>query len=193
MIAYLTGQFTYKSPAVVYVDVSGIGYEVNITLNTYTEIQHMEKGTLYTYLQVKEDGHTLYGFSNMAEKAMFVRLIGINGVGAATARIMLSSLKPDDVIRAILQNNTRMLEGIKGIGKKTAERIVLELKDKLNKNDATNLNSSLIYNTLEQDALNALLALGIGRAQAENAIKKIAGTAENQNLEQLIKKALQSI
>ena len=86
-----------------------------------------------------------------------------------------------------------MLEGIKGIGKKTAERIVLELKDKLNKNDATNLNSSLIYNTLEQDALNALLALGIGRAQAENAIKKIAGTAENQNLEQLIKKALQSI
>jgi len=193
MIAYLTGQFTYKSPAVVYVDVSGIGYEVNITLNTYIEIQHMEKGTLYTYLQVKEDGHTLYGFSNMAEKAMFVRLIGINGVGAATARIMLSSLKPDDVIRAILQNNTRMLEGIKGIGKKTAERIVLELKDKLNKNDATNLNSSLIYNTLEQDALNALLALGIGRAQAENAIKKIAGTAENQNLEQLIKKALQSI
>lgn len=129
----------------------------------------------------------------MAEKAMFVRLIGINGVGAATARIMLSSLKPDDVTRAILQNNTRMLEGIKGIGKKTAERIVLELKDKLNKNDATNLNSSLIYNTLEQDALNALLALGIGRAQAENAIKKIAGTAENQNLEQLIKKALQSI
>jgi len=193
MIAYLTGQFTYKSPAVVYVDVSGIGYEVNITLNTYAEIQHMEKGTLYTYLQVKEDGHTLYGFSNMTEKAMFVRLIGINGVGAATARIMLSSLKPDDVIRAILQNNTRMLEGIKGIGKKTAERIVLELKDKLNKNDATNLNSSLIYNTLEQDALNALLALGIGRAQAENAIKKIAGTAENQNLEQLIKKALQSI
>ena len=193
MIAYLTGQFSYKSPAVVYVDVSGIGYEVNITLNTYIEIQHMEKGTLYTYLQVKEDGHTLYGFSNMAEKAMFVRLIGINGVGAATARIMLSSLKPDDVIKAILQNNTRMLEGIKGIGKKTAERIVLELKDKLNKNDATNLNSSLIYNTLEQDALNALLALGIGRAQAENAIKKIAGTAENQNLEQLIKKALQSI
>jgi Holliday junction DNA helicase RuvA len=193
MIAYLSGLFAYKSPALVYVEVAGVGYEVNITLNTFSEIQHMEKGTLYTYLQVKEDAHTLYGFSNMAEKTMFVKLIGINGVGAATARIMLSSLKPDDITRAIVQNNTRLLEGIKGIGKKTAERIVLELKDKLNKNDTTNLNSSLIYNTLEQDALNALLALGIGRQQAENAIKKTISTEENQNLEQLIKKALQSI
>jgi holliday junction DNA helicase RuvA len=193
MIAYLTGLFAHKSPALVYVETGGIGYEVNITLNTYTEIQHMEKGTLYTYLQVKEDAHTLYGFSSLAEKTMFVKLIGINGVGAATARIMLSSLKPDDITRAIVQNNTRLLEGIKGIGKKTAERIVLELKDKLNKNDTTNLNSSLIYNTLEQDALNALQALGIGRQQAENAIRKTISTEENQNLEQLIKKALQSI
>ena len=193
MIAYLSGQFTYKSPASVYVEVGGIGYEVNITLNTYTEIQHMEKGKLYTYLQIKEDGHTLYGFAGTDEKAMFVRLIGINGVGATTARIMLSSMKPDDITRAIIQNNTRLLEGIKGIGKKTAERIVLELKDKLHKNEASNLNSSLIYNTLEQDALNALLALGIGRQQAENAIKKVISTEENQNLEQLIKKALQSI
>jgi Holliday junction DNA helicase RuvA len=193
MIAYLSGQFTYKSPATVYIEVGGIGYEVNISLNTYTEIQHMEKGTLYTYLQIKEDGHTLFGFANIAEKTMFVKLIGINGVGAATARIMLSSLKPDDITRAIVQNNTRLLEGIKGIGKKTAERIVLELKDKLNKNEAANLNSSLIYNTLEQDALNALQALGIGRQQAENAVKKVISTEENQNLEHLIKKALQSI
>ncbi len=193
MIAYLNGLFTYKSPALVYLETGGIGYEVNITLNTYTEIQHQEKGTLYTFLQVKEDAHTLYGFSNMAEKAMFLKLIGINGVGAATARIMLSSLKPDDITKAIVQNNTRLLEGIKGIGKKTAERIVLELKDKLNKNDVTNLNSSLIYNTLEQDAFNALLGLGIGRQQAENAVKKVISTEENQNLEQLIKKALQSI
>jgi holliday junction DNA helicase RuvA len=193
MIAYLSGSFSYKSPALVYVDINGVGYEVHITLNTYSEIQHMEKGTLYTHLQIKEDGHTLYGFSNTAEKAMFVKLIGINGVGAATARIMLSSLKPDDITRAIVQNNTRLLESIKGIGKKTAERIVLELKDKMNKNDGTNLNSSLIYNTLEQDALNALLALGIARQPAENALKKVVNSEENQNLEHLIKKALQSI
>jgi holliday junction DNA helicase RuvA len=176
MIAYLSGSFSYKSPALVYVDINGVGYEVHITLNTYSEIQHMEKGTLYTHLQIKEDGHTLYGFSNTAEKAMFVKLIGIN-----------------DITRAIVQNNTRLLESIKGIGKKTAERIVLELKDKMNKNDGTNLNSSLIYNTLEQDALNALLALGIARQPAENALKKVVNSEENQNLEHLIKKALQSI
>jgi holliday junction DNA helicase RuvA len=193
MIAYLSGIFSYKSPTLMYVDVNGLGYEVHITLNTYAEVQHMEKGTLYTHLQIKEDGHTLYGFSNLGEKSMFVRLIGINGVGAATARIMLSSLKPDDITKAIVQNNTRLLESIKGIGKKTAERIVLELKDKLNKNDGTNINSSLIYNTLEQDALNALLALGIARQAAENAVKKVITIDADQNLEQLIKKALQSI
>ncbi|HEX5667284.1 MAG TPA: Holliday junction branch migration protein RuvA [Chitinophagaceae bacterium] len=193
MIAYLSGNFSYKSPAVVYVDVNGVGYEVNITLNTYSHIQNQEKGTLYTYLQVKEDGHTLYGFSDLAEKAMFVKLIGINGVGAATARMMLSSLKPDDITRAILQSDTRMLEAIKGIGKKTAERIVLELRDKLGKGEVGTPNSALIHNTLEQDALIALQALGISRPAAENALKKVLNGNENYNLEQLIKKALQSI
>jgi Holliday junction DNA helicase RuvA len=193
MIAYLRGNFSYKSPAVVYVDVNGVGYEVNVTLNTYVQIQNQENGTLYTYLQVKEDGHTLYGFSELAEKAMFVKLIGINGVGAATARMMLSSLKPDDITRAILQSDTRTLEAIKGIGKKTAERIVLELRDKLGKGEAGTPNSAFIHNTLEQDALIALQALGISRPAAENAIKKVLNGNENYNLEQLIKKALQSI
>lgn len=194
MIAYLTGTFAHKSPAIVYVDVNGVGYEVHISLNTYSAIQGLEKGTLYTYLQVKEDGHTLYGFADMPEKAMFVKLISISGVGAATARMMLSSLKPDDITRAILQQNTRMLEGIKGIGKKTAERIVLELKDKLARDgEVQTPNSAFIHNTLEQDALNALQALGISRQLAENAIKKTLNGNENYNLEQLIKKALQSI
>lgn len=193
MIAYLSGNFSYKSPAVVYVDVNGVGYEVNITLTTYSHIEKQEKGTLYTYLQIKEDGHTLYGFSDLAEKAMFVKLISISGVGAATARIMLSSLKPDDITRAILQGETRVLEAIKGIGKKTAERIVLELKDKLGKNDLSTPGSTFIHNTLEQDALIALQALGISRQQAEIAIKKLLSGNEKYNLEQLIKKALQSI
>jgi Holliday junction DNA helicase RuvA len=124
---------------------------------------------------------------------MFVKLIGISGVGAATARVMLSSLKPDDITRAIIQGETRVLEGIKGIGKKTAERIVLELKDKLGKNELSNPNSALIHNTLEQDALIALQALGISRQQAESALKKVLNGNENYNLELLIKKALQSI
>jgi Holliday junction DNA helicase RuvA len=193
MIAYLSGIFSYKSPAVVYVDVNGVGYEVNITLSTYSHIEKQEKGTLYTYLQIKEDGHTLYGFSDLAEKAMFVKLISISGVGAATARVMLSSLKPEEITRAIVQGESRVLEGIKGIGKKTAERIVLELKDKLGKNDGSTPNSAFINNTLEQDALIALQALGISRQQAESAVKKVLSGNEKYNLEQLIKKALQSI
>lgn len=193
MIAYLSGKFSYKSPTVVYVDVNGVGYEVNVSLNTYSQIQNQETGTLYTYLQIKEDGHTLYGFSDLAEKAMFVKLIGINGVGAATARMMLSSLKPDDITKAIVQSNTVLLESIKGIGKKTAERIVLELRDKIGKNEVESTNSALIHNTLEQDALIALQALGISRPAAESALKKVLNGNEKYNLEQLIKKALQSI
>jgi Holliday junction DNA helicase RuvA len=194
MIAYLSGNFSYKSPAVVHVDVHGVGYEVHITLNTYSAIQKLEKGTLHTWLQVKEDGQTLYGFFDMAEKNMFIQLIGVNGIGAATARMMLSSMKPAELARAIIQGNVALLESIKGIGKKTAERIVLELRDKLSKNQMETINSGLINNTLEQDALNALMALGIARSSAETAIKKaISSAPDTENLESLIKKALQSI
>jgi len=193
MIAYLKGNFTYKSPATVFVEVQGVGYEVNISLNTFSKISNMDQGTLYTYLQIKEDGHTLFGFFDQDEKAMFVKLISISGVGAATARMMLSSMRPDEIQQAILQSNTKLLEGIKGIGRKTSERIVLELKDKLGRFDGQNLNSALIHNTLEQDALNALQALGIPKPAAEQALKKALSGTEKYNLEQLIKKALQSI
>lgn len=194
MIAYLSGTLTYKSPSMVYLEVNGVGYEVQISLNTFTQIQKMEKGKLFTYQQFKEDGQTLYGFFEQSEKNMFVQLIGINGVGAATARMMLSSMKPDEISRAISQGDSRTLERVKGIGKKTAERIVLELKDKMLKTDIENTNSSFIYNTLEQDSLNALVALGIPRTAAETAVKKaVAALPEPQNLELIIKKALQFI
>ncbi len=178
----------------MHVDVNGVGYEVNISLNTYSRIQDLSKGTLLTYLQIKEDGHTLYGFFDAAEKAMFVQLIGISGVGASTARMMLSAMKPAEIVQAIALGNSRQLESIKGIGKKTAERIVLELKDKLSKTQPESGISTLISNTLEQDALNALIALGIPRNAAESAIRKAQSSVPEQlNLEQLIKKALQSI
>jgi Holliday junction DNA helicase RuvA len=193
MIAYLTGNFSYKSPAMVYIDINGVGYEVNISLNTYSAIQDLDKGTLFTYLQIKEDGHTLFGFVNMAEKTMFLQLIGISGVGASTARMMLSSLKPDDITRAIQMGQASVLESIKGIGKKTAERIILELKDKLGKNDVSYATNSLKNNTLELDALNALMALGISRPQAEAALRKVSASDSTLNLEQLIKKSLQAI
>jgi Holliday junction DNA helicase RuvA len=129
----------------------------------------------------------------MAEKTMFLQLIGISGVGASTARMMLSSLKPEDIIRAIQMGQTSVLESIKGIGKKTAERIILELKDKLGKNDVNHATNSLKNNTLELDALNALMALGISRPQAEAALRKVSATDSTLNLEQLIKKSLQAI
>lgn len=194
MYAYLQGKFTLKNPAQVYIDVNGVGYEVNISLNTYTHIQNSDSGKLYTYLQVKEDAHTLYGFFDRGEKEMFIQLISVSGVGAATARMMLSHLKPDEVSSAIQQGNIKLLESIKGIGKKTAERLVLELRDKVNKIDSIVLVPASAGNSMQQDALNALVALGITRVQAESAIKKISLVENNtNNLEELIKKALKAI
>jgi Holliday junction DNA helicase RuvA len=194
MIAYLSGKFRYKNPAVVYVDVNGIGYEVNISLNTYAHIQNLEEGKLYTHLQIKEDAHTLYGFFDAMEKEMFVLLISVSGVGAATARMMLSGMKPDEISNAIVMKQTSVLEGVKGIGRKTAERLVLELKDKVSKISSVSAGNVALGNTFDQDALNALIALGISRPVAEQAIKKIKMNEPSINsLEILIKKALKAI
>ena len=194
MIAYLSGKYTYKSPATVYVDVNGVGYEVNISLNTYSQIQNLEEGKLYTYLQVKEDAHTLFGFFDAIEKEMFILLISVSGVGAGTARMMLSGMKPTEITNAILTNNARLLESIKGIGRKTAERLVLELRDKVSKLSSSVPGIQFAGHTVEQDALNALMALGISKPVGELAIKKIKSTDPSiNNLEVLIKKALKAI
>jgi Holliday junction DNA helicase RuvA len=194
MIAYLSGKFSYKSPTVVYVDVQGVGYEVNISLNTYSHIQQLNDGKLYTYLQVKEDSHTLYGFFEAIEKEMFILLISVSGVGAATARMMLSNMKPAEISNAIMMDHSSVLEGVKGIGKKTAQRLVLELRDKVSKLSTSVPGSISVGNTLEQDALNALVALGIARPVAEQAIKKIVISEPSiNNLESIIKKALKAI
>jgi Holliday junction DNA helicase RuvA len=194
MYAYLQGKFTFKNPAQVYVDVHGVGYEVNISLNTYAAIQNLPEGRLYTFLQVKEDGHTLFGFFDKVEKEIFIQLISVSGIGAATARMMLSHMKPDEVSRAIVQANVKLLESIKGIGKKTAERLVLELRDKVGKVVPDINTTALSGNSLQQDALNALIALGISKQQAETSIQKLNNTQPGiNNLEELIKKALKSI
>ncbi len=193
MIAFLSGKFVHKTPSFVHVDVNGVGYEVQISLNTYSRIQDMQEGLLQTHLIVREDAHLLFGFADMAEKEMFLLLIAISGVGANTARVMLSYMKPDELSRAIIQGNVKQLESIKGIGKKTAERIVVELRDKLAKQPAeTNLNiSAWKGNTLQSDALNALIALGINRQAADQAIQKVLEQDPGIGLELLIKKALQ--
>lgn len=191
MIAYVKGDFVLKTPATVHVDVNGLGYEVQISLNTYSSIQALPKGLLHTFLHIKEDAHTLYGFFEPAEKEMFIKLIGISGVGASTARMMLSSMKPEEISRAIIQGNSKILETIKGIGRKTAERIVLELRDKLAKQAGDPNFSPQANNTLEADALNALIALGIARPAAEQAVRKaLSVDAPPQKVEDIIKHAL---
>lgn len=194
MYAYLQGKFTFKNPAQVYVDVNGVGYEVNISLNTYTHIQQLNEGRLFTYLQVKEDGHVLFGFFDKGEKEMFVQLISVSGVGAATARMMLSSQKPEEISRAIVQGNVKLLESIKGIGKKSAERLVLELRDKMAKMPVEGELPAPGSNSLRQDALNALVALGISKPMADASLQKtIKAEPSINNLEELIKKALKAI
>lgn len=193
MIAYLKGEFVNKTPASVNVDVNGVGYEVQISLNTYTKIQDLDKGILNTVLLIREDAHILYGFFDKAEKEIFLQLISVSGVGASTARVMLSYMKPDELAKAIIQGDTKTLEGVKGIGKKTAERMVLELRDKLAKHPLDLNISPMKNNTLHQDALNALTALGINRLAAGQALEKTMAANPNLSVEELIKKALRTL
>lgn len=194
MFAYLKGIFTLKTPTVVHVDVHGVGYEVQVSLNTYSKIQHLQEGILFTHLLIREDAHILYGFFERTEKEVFLQLLSVSGVGASTARMMLSSLQPDEVVRAVLSGNEALLESVKGIGKKTAQRIVLELRDKISKTTLDGNISALTHNTLEGDALTAMTALGIARNAAESAIKKARQmNAEFAQVQELIKAALKCL
>ena len=194
MIAYLKGEYVHKSPTVVQVDVNGVGYDVQISLNTYSKIQDLSKGILHTCLLIREDAHILYGFFEKAEKEMFLHLIGVSGIGASTARVMLSYMKPEELSKYIIEGDVKTLEGVKGIGKKTAERIVVELRDKLAKHPIDLNFSPLKDNTLRQDALNALTALGISRQAADQAVSKVLQSDPSLNqIEDIIKKALKSL
>ena len=194
MIASLTGKFLVKTPSYVHLDVHGVGYEVQISLNTFSKIQDNKEGTLFTHLQIKEDAHTLFGFAEHTEKELFIQLLSVNGVGASTARIMLSSMQPAELKSAIASGNTSALEKIKGIGRKSAERIVLELREKMVKAGVESTSSGFKYNSLDNDALNALMALGIQKNMAESALKKVKNNDPgDNNLESLIKKSLQLI
>ncbi len=196
MIAYLNGKLAYKSPTLVHLDVNGVGYEVQISLHTWSQIQQLETCKLLTFVHIKEDAHTMYGFFDDAERSMFLQLIGVSGIGASTARMMLSSLHPEDIQRAILMENEKMLEGVKGIGAKTAKRLILELKDKMKKHgreDVLHL-SVTSHNTIQDDALNALVTLGIARNMAEQAVQRVLKAEPQLNeLEVLIKKSLKSL
>src|ERR1700730_7624322 len=193
MITFLRGDFVQKTPALIHIDVQGVGYEVQISLHTFSQMQHLDKGLLHIYHQVKEDDEVLFGFFDTGEREMFIQLLSVSGVGASTARMMLSAMKPDELARAIMQGQSRQLESIKGIGKKSAERIILELRDKVGKKYTGSNISPLKNNSLEQDALNALIALGIARNTGEQALKKVLAAEPGLKVEDIIKKALKSL
>ena len=195
MIAFVRGKFARKTPNQVVVDVNGVGYELQISLHTYSFISGKDEGQLQTYLHITENGQTLFGFYNQDEKELFLHLISVSGVGASTARMMLSGLKPEEIIKAIVQGNTRQLESVKGIGRKTAERLIVELKDKLGKISLENtMMDTGFSHSVEKDAINALTGLGIAKPMAETAVKKVSDSAkEILSLEDIIKQALKNL
>ncbi len=194
MYAYLEGDLTYKSPSLLHLFAGGVGYEVHISLRTYDAVQALQHARLYTHLRVAEDGWTLYGFADEAERATFRILLDVNGVGASTARLLLSSMSPEDLSRAVATDDQLALGRVKGIGPKTAGRIVLELKGKLT--GASALNGTAVQgawrNTAEEDALIALVNLGIARPAAEAAVKRVPGSKE-MAVEDLVKAALRAL
>ena len=192
MYAFLEGDLVYKSPSLLYLKAGGVGYEVNITLQTYSHVVNLDKCRLFTHLQVREDAWVLYGFADEEERATFRLLLGINGVGAATARIILSSLTTDELARAVMHEDSKTLEKVKGIGNKTAQRIILELKGKELRSKDHAISPGQKHNTIPEDALIALVNLGIAKPMAENAIKKISN-ASALTVEELIKQALRAL
>ncbi|MCX6186926.1 MAG: Holliday junction branch migration protein RuvA [Bacteroidetes bacterium] len=191
MIAHIEGKLTYKSPAYVVIDCGGVGYSLQISLNTYDKIGNGEKCKLLTHLAIKEDSHTLYGFADEDERKLFLHLISVSGVGTNTARVILSSMKPNDVINAISAGDWALLKSVKGIGPKTAQRLVIDLQDKL-KNFATDA-AGLGFGTRSaavDEAVSAMLALGFSKNDAEKAILKLKQQNPEYTVEQLVKNAL---
>lgn len=195
MIAYIDGKLTHKDPTYVIIEAGGIGYEIRISLNTYSKLAEGERCRLFTYQHIKEDAHTLYGFSDMAEKNIFLSLISISGVGPGTALMVISSLTVAEIQQAIIREDVQTIQRVKGIGAKTAQRIILELKDKFRKEtpaDAVNL-SFANHNTSRNEALTALVTLGFAKNVAEKTLDSIIKREGNQlPVEDLIKLALKS-
>lgn len=188
MIAHLSGRLIEKSPTSIIVECGGVGYFVKISLNTYSKIGADENIKIFTQLQIREDAHTLYGFCELKEREMFNHLISVSGIGANTAILMLSSLTYQEIAAAIASDNVGLIQGVKGIGAKTAQRVIIDLKDKVIKSDFGTENIFTVNNTNQNDALTALLSLGFDKKRAEKAINAI--TTDNQTVEEIIKLAL---
>ncbi len=193
MINHLKGKLVEKNPTYVVVECNGVGYFLNISLHTFSLLSSDENITLYTHLQVKEDSHTLFGFSDKSEREIFRFLLSVSGIGASIARTMLSSLDPTQVRDAIARGDVATIQGIKGIGAKTAQRVILDLKDKVLKVyniDEVSLQSN---NTNKEEALSALEVLGYTRRQSEKVVERILSQESSLSVEGIIKSALKNL
>lgn len=192
MITQIVGKLIEKNPTNIVIDCQGIGYEINVSLHTFSQIKSEEHIKVYTHLHVKEDAHTLYGFIDKEEREVFRKLISVSGIGTSTARIMLSSLSPSQVIDAISSEDADTIQSVKGIGKKTAQRVIIDLKDKMDLSDDVKKipNSN---NTHKKEALSALETLGYNRKKSEKIVSKIIADEPSVTLENIIKTALKKL
>lgn len=193
MITQLRGKLVEKNPTYVVLEVGGVGYWLNISLNTFSLLPNEESVLLYTYLSVKEDSHTLFGFINKIEREIFKLLISVSGVGPSIARTMLSSMSTDEIQQAIASGNVGVIQSVKGIGTKTAQRVLVDLKDKISKTFAIDEVSFVESNTNKNEALSALEVLGFNKKQSEKVLDKILLEDSTVNVETLIKKALKNL
>lgn len=196
MIAFLKGRLAHKEPTHVLIDVSGVGYHVNITLQTFSAIKDQENILLFTHLSIREDAHVLFGFATETEKRLFQQLISVSGVGPSTAIVMLSYMNEQELKTAIVREDAAALQAIKGIGGKTAQRVIIELRDKLKKEsweETQPLIPAGMNNTIKREALSALLTLGLPKAVAEKSIDSVLKKSGNTiTLEDLVKQALKN-
>lgn len=194
MYDYFNGKLVIKAPTHVIVDVGGIGYHIHISLTTYSQIKEQENCKLYVSFQVREDSHTLYGFATEGERHLFNHLISVSGIGPNTGRMMLSSATPEEIQSAIVNGQVAMIQKIKGIGPKTAQRVILELQDKLKKQgDNALLPLPIAKQSVPDEALSALVMLGFAKNQVEKVLASIVQTNEALTVEQIIKLALKKL
>ena len=194
MYAYIDGKLTFKCPAYVVIETGGIGYHIHISLNTYSALKDQERCKLYTWLSVKEDSHTLYGFADEGERRLFLHLISVNGIGPNTGRMMLSSISPIEIQEAIIKGDIDQIKRIKGIGPKSAQRLIIELQDKLSKGGSDTLISAPKNTTSKDEALSALVMLGFTKNIAEKVVDaSIKSSEKSLSVEEIIKIALKSL
>ncbi|MGC6421515.1 MAG: Holliday junction branch migration protein RuvA [Flavobacteriaceae bacterium] len=193
MITQLSGKLIEKHPTHLVIDCNGLGYEVHISLHTYGQLTDAEAITLYTHLQIKEDAHTLFGFYTQSERALFRLLISVSGIGASTARTMLSSMDPNTIQRAIVAEEVKTIQSIKGIGLKTAQRVIIDLQDKIKNLPETEEIQAFSGNTIKEEALSALEVLGYPRRSSEKVIDNLIQSTSDATVESLIKAALNKL